>query len=62
MFIIIQGETNMSQTPTKPDRGSSPGMPRWVKIFGIILIVLAVAVVAMHLMGVDFGSHMPQVP
>jgi len=52
----------MSQTPTKPDRGSSPGMPRWVKIFGIILIVLAVAVVAMHLMGVDFGSHMPQVP
>ena len=52
----------MSQTPTKPDRGAPPDMPRWVKIFGIILFVLVVAVVAMHLMGVDFGSHMPPVP
>jgi len=49
----------MSQT--RPDRGSPPSMPRWVKIFGIILIVLVLAVVAMHLTGTDFGNlhHMP---
>jgi hypothetical protein len=51
----------MSQTPTKPDRESPPSMPRWVKIFGIILIVLVLAVVAMHLTGINFGSlhHLP---
>jgi hypothetical protein len=49
----------MSQT--RPDRGSPPSMPRWVKIFGIILIVLVLAVVAMHLTGTNLGSlhHLP---
>ena len=49
----------MSQT--RPDRGSPSSMPCWVKIFGIILIVLVLAVVAMHLTGTDFGNlhHMP---
>lgn len=52
----------MSQTPTKPDQGSPPSTPRWVKIFGIILIVLVLAVVVMHLTGTDFGGHVPPMP
>lgn len=41
----------MSQTP--------PKMPRWVKVFGVIFIILIVTVVAVHLAGFNFGSHMP---
>jgi len=52
----------MSQTPSKPDRGSPPETPRWVKVFGVILIVLVVAVVIMHVAGVNFGGHIPQLP
>ena len=44
----------MSQTP--------PGMPRWVKVFGMIFIVLVLAVVALHLAGFNFGGHMPPTP
>ena len=44
----------MSQN--RPDHGTPPGMPRWVKVFGIILLVLVLAVVTMHLAGIDFGS------
>jgi hypothetical protein len=46
----------MSQTPPPP------AGPRWVKVFGVIFILLVGVVVAMHLAGVDFGStlhHMP---
>jgi len=46
----------MSQTPAKPDHGSPPQTPRWVKIFGMILIILVLVVVIMHLTGVDLGS------
>ena len=50
----------MSQTPTKPDRGSPPGMPRWVKVFGIIAIVLILTFLTVHLTGtVPWGHHMP---
>lgn len=45
----------------RPERGSPPSMPRWVKVFGIILIALVLVVVVMHLTGIDFGGlhHMP---
>lgn len=52
----------MAQIPTKPDRGSHPSTPRWVKAFGIILIVLVVAVVIMHLTGTNFGGYIPHMP
>ena len=51
----------MSQTHTKPDRQSPPGTPRWVKVFGIFIIVLVVAVV-MHLTGTNLGGHIPHMP
>lgn len=48
----------MSQTPP-PGR---PTMPRWVKVFGIIFIVLILAVVALHITGNNFGGHIPHMP
>lgn len=38
-------------------RGSPPATPRWIKIFVIIFILLVVLVIALHLMGIDFGNH-----
>lgn len=49
----------MSQN--RPERGTPPSMPHWVKVFGIILIVLVLAVIVMHLTGNNFGGlhHVP---
>jgi len=52
----------MSQIPTKPDHGLPPAPPRWVKVFGIFIIVLVVAVVIMHLTGTNLGGHIPHMP
>ena len=42
---------------------SYPGAPRWVKVFGIILIILVLLVMALRLMGHQGGHgpgrHMP---
>lgn len=40
------------------DRESPPGIPRWVKAFGIALLVLALLVVIIMLTGVG-GPHGP---
>lgn len=47
----------MSQPSKKPDRGSSPAMPRWVKVLGIAFIVMVLVVVALHFMGAVPWSH-----
>ncbi|MDQ2983841.1 MAG: hypothetical protein M3R70_07970 [Actinomycetota bacterium] len=39
-----------------PDRGSTHGMPLWVKVFGIIALVLVLMVVTMLVIG---GNHGP---
>ena len=47
----------MTQSLTSPideietEQESPPGAPRWVKVFGIVLVVLLVAVLAIHLTG-----------
>jgi len=42
----------------RPDRGSTTNTPRWVKVFGIIFIVLVLLFVIMHLTGNSpFGHH-----
>ena len=48
----------MSQTPVKPDRGSPPSTPRWVKVFVIIALVLILLLVVMMFIGVG-GPHGP---
>ncbi len=45
----------MSQNPMKP-----PGIPRWVKIFAIIVIVLVMLTIILHLSGLNLGGHIPQ--
>ena len=41
-----------------PDRESHPGMPRWVKVSGIIAIVLVLVIVIIVL--VSGGEHGPR--
>ena len=45
-------------TRMEPDRESSPSTPRWVKAFGIIVIVLILAFAGLHLTG-NAPTHMP---
>jgi hypothetical protein len=42
----------------EPAQDSPPGTPRWVKAFGIILVVLLLAFGALHLTGYA-PTHMP---
>jgi len=42
-----------------PDRGSTAGAPRWVKVFGNIAFVLVQLVVVLHLVGGGLGGHTP---
>lgn len=44
-------------TRVRPDRGSPPSTPRWVKVFGIIVIVLVLLVVGLMIFG--GGEHGP---
>jgi hypothetical protein len=43
-------------TGVGPDRGSTSGTPRWVKVFGIVALVVILLVVIMLLTG---GNHGP---
>lgn len=45
----------MSETHVGPDRGSPPSTPRWVKVLGIIAIVLILLFVILHLAGNNLG-------
>jgi len=46
-------------TPDIPDPGeASSGTPRWVKVFGIIGVVLVLLIVVMLLTGHGPGQHM----
>ncbi len=48
-------------TRVRPDRGSTTSTPRWVKVFGIIAIVLVLLFVIMHLTGGGLGGHTPPI-
>ena len=51
----------MAQSPLEPGHGSASGTPRWVKVFGIIILVLALLFVISQLAGVRHGPglHTP---
>ena len=40
-------------------RDESPPAPRWVKVFGLIAVVLVVGFVILHLAGGGFRGHGP---
>ncbi len=44
-------------TGVRADHGSPPSAPRWVKVFGIIVIVLVLLIVILHLTGNSPGGH-----
>lgn len=46
-----------SDTGVKPNRELPPGIPRWVKVFGIITLILILLVVIMIIFG--GGNHGP---
>jgi hypothetical protein len=52
-------ETDTGDTGVEPGRGSNPGMPRWVKISLVIVMVLVLAFVILNLAGVG-GEHGPR--
>ena len=47
----------MSEMQRTPGRGSPPELPRWLKLFIVLFLVLILIVVALHLLGLDFGNH-----
>ena len=48
----------MAQTPIEPGQGSASSTPRWVKMFGIIALVLVLLFVISLLAGVRHGPGM----
>lgn len=47
----------MSQTHEEPDcHESTTGTPRWVKVFGIIALVLVLMFIILHLTGNSLGG------
>ncbi len=50
-------ETPKVDLPSSPDAGVGSSTPRWVKVVGIIVIVLVLLFVITHLAGGGFGAH-----
>jgi hypothetical protein len=53
----------MTDPPLHPDSNSetgdeNTGTPRWVKVFGIIAVVLLLLFVILHLTGGGLGGHL----
>jgi len=46
----------MAETHTQPDPEAPPGVPRWVKAFGVVFVVLIVVLVVLHLTGNGFAN------
>jgi hypothetical protein len=49
----------MTDSPPYPDDGDDTRTPRWVKVSGVIALVLIVLLVLMHLTGGGLGGHAP---
>lgn len=53
----------MADLPPYPDSNGDTGddtsTPRWVKVFGIIALVLVLLFVILHLTGRGLGGHTP---
>ena len=55
---LTKGVISKDDTGVRPDRGSLPSTPRWVKVFGIIVIVVVLLVGIILITGVG-GPHGP---
>lgn len=52
----------MSQMHIEPHHESSMRTPRWVKVFGIVIIALVLLVGILHLTGNSLGSPGSHIP
>ena len=57
-FRQVENPVPTGSAGSKPVSDSVATLPVWVKIAGIILIILLVILVIMHLTGNGFGNHM----
>ena len=46
-----------NDTGVRLNRGSAPSTPRWVKVFGIIAVILVLLFVILHLTGKSPAGH-----
>jgi len=49
----------MADPSPYPDSGDDTGIPRWVKVFGIIVLIIVLLVVIVMLAGGGPGGHTP---
>lgn len=56
--MVVPPIYSAPDTRMRLDRGSTTGMPEWVKVFGIVALVVVLTVVVMMLTGRG-GSHGP---
>ena len=49
-------ETQMADSPTDSNRDAT-GTPRWVYVFGTVVLVLVLLFVILHLTGHGLGGH-----
>jgi hypothetical protein len=47
----------VSQLQIEPERRAASGTPRWVKVLGVIALVIVLFVVIMHLTGNSLGGY-----
>jgi len=52
------GDTGVD-TLMRLDRGATTGTPRWVKVFGIVALVLVLQFVILRLTSSGLGGHTP---
>lgn len=46
--------------PHTPVDDRAPPMPRWVRVFGVVAILLVATFIVVHLAGGGFHGHMPR--
>jgi hypothetical protein len=59
-MISPDDDSSSQNSGEPPSTFVEEGTPRWVKVFGIIALVLLLVVVAIHLIGRGFHGHASQ--
>jgi hypothetical protein len=49
----------MADPPPYSKSGDDSGAPRWVKVFGIVVMALVLLFAILHLAGLGLGDHTP---
>jgi len=55
---MVMAESDLAEERTDTHKRPYPGTPRWVKILGIVVILLVLLFVIMHLAGGGMGPGM----